>query len=110
MDVLHDPRFTEQPVTADDLGIVEIEISVLSPRRDIESMLDFNLLEDGLYLVSAGRTGFFLPQVARETGWTKEQLLDRLCTEKLGLPPDTWRKPGAKLYTFQVEVIGPELL
>ena len=35
-----------------------------------------DLLEDGLYLVSAGRTGFFLPQVARETGWTKEQLLE----------------------------------
>ena len=110
IDVLHDPRFTEQPVTLSELGELNLEISILSPPRDAASPLDFDLLNDGLYLVSAGRTGFFLPQVARETGWTKEQLLERLCTEKLHLPPDTWRKTEARLYTFQVEVIGPEPL
>ena len=106
-DVLRDPRFVTHPVTSRDVGELEIEVSVLSPPREAPSPLDFELT-DGIYLTFGGRAGFFLPQVARETGWTKEQLLDRLCTEKLGLPADTWRAPGAKLYTFQVEVVGPE--
>jgi len=39
-----------------------------------------------IYLTLNGRSGVFLPQVARETGWRRDQLLDRLCTEKDGLP------------------------
>jgi hypothetical protein len=49
----------------------------------------------------------FLPQVARDTGWTREQLLDRLAQEKMGLPLDTWRQPYAKLFTFESTIIGP---
>ena len=107
-DVLADPRFVTLPITPQDIPDLELEVSVLSPPREARDPLDFDLLEDGIYLVSGQRAGFFLPQVARETGWTKEQLLNRLCVEKLGLPADTWRKPDAKLYTFKVEVIGPE--
>jgi AmmeMemoRadiSam system protein A len=107
-DVLHDPRFVGHPVTRRDVDDLEIEVSVLSPPREAASMLDFDLLSDGIYVTFGNRAGFFLPQVARETGWTKEQLLDRLCLEKLGLPADAWREPGAKLFTFKVEVVGPE--
>jgi AmmeMemoRadiSam system protein A len=107
-DVLHDPRFVDDPVKAAELEALELEISVLSPPRAAASPLDFDPMEDGIYLVMGGRAGFFLPQVARETGWSKEQLLERLCSEKLGMPPDAWQQPGATLYTFKVQVIGPE--
>jgi AmmeMemoRadiSam system protein A len=110
-DVLHDPRFVKHPVTPADVADLEIEISVLSPPQEAKSPLEFDLLNDGIYLTFGSppaRAGFFLPQVARETGWSREQLLDRLCTEKLGLPGDAWKKPEAKLFTFKVEVIGPE--
>lgn len=107
-EVLHDPRFTDMPVTSDDVAILEIEISVLSPPRLAASPLDFEPFTDGIYLIHGSRSGFFLPQVARETRWSKQQLLNRLCEEKLGLPRDTWQKPEAKLFTFKVEVIGPE--
>ena len=107
-DVLHDPRFVKHPVTTADVPDLEIEVSVLSPPQEAQSPLEFDLLNDGIYLTFGGRSGFFLPQVARETGWTREQLLDRLCSEKLGLSADAWRKPEAKLFTFKVEVIGPE--
>ena len=106
-EVLHDPRFADHPVTSDDLANLDLEVSVLSPPRQAEWALDFELLEDGVHLIVGERAGFFLPQVARETGWTREQLLDRLCTEKLSLPPETWRTPEARLYAFKVEVIGP---
>jgi AmmeMemoRadiSam system protein A len=106
-DVLRDPRFPDLPVKLEEAVEIDIEISVLSPPRQALGPLDFDLLNDGIYLLANGRSGFFLPQVARETGWSKEQLLARLCSEKLQLPADGWRQPDAKLFTFQVEVIGP---
>src|SRR5947209_2400729 len=87
--VLQDPRFTHEPVRADELSMLELEVSVLSPARPVESPLEFDPLEHGIYLTFGGRSGCFLPQVARETGWTREQLLDSLCIEKLGLPHTT---------------------
>jgi AmmeMemoRadiSam system protein A len=108
LSVLRDPRFAREPIFAEELAWLEIEVSVLSPPRAAAHPLDFELLEHGIYLTFGQRTGCFLPQVARETGWTKEQLLDRLCLEKLGLPAQTWRDENARLHVFSVIVVGPE--
>src|SRR5207245_1385635 len=105
--VLDDPRFTDHPVTLAELANLEIEISVLSPLRPAAHPLDFDLLNDGIYLTIESRAGVFLPQVARETGWAKEQLLDRLCTEKLGFAPNAWRHQSARLFTFSTLILGP---
>jgi AMMECR1 domain-containing protein len=69
--------------------------------------MDFELLTDGIHLTIGGRVGVFLPQVARETGWLREQLLARLCTEKLGMPPTAWQLPEAKLQIFSTRILGP---
>ena len=53
------------------------------------------------------RTGTFLPQVARETGWTREQLLAQLCTEKMGLSSVAWQGPDARLLTYRTVICGP---
>ena len=106
--VLEDPRFANAPVTVEELAWLEIEVSVLSPPRPAADPLDFELLSDGIYLTFGNRSGCFLPQVAQETGWSREQLLERLCTEKMGLPASTWRQPQAVLHKFSVDVIGPE--
>jgi AmmeMemoRadiSam system protein A len=106
--VLHDPRFANDPVRLDELPRLMIEVSVLSPPIPVPSPLDFQPLEHGIFLTIGNRTGCFLPQVARETGWTREQLLERLCSEKLGLPFNSWRNPQAVLHVFSVLVIGPE--
>ncbi|MGE5611727.1 MAG: AmmeMemoRadiSam system protein A [Bacillota bacterium] len=105
--VLYDPRFRSHRVMLDELPRLEIEISVLSPLKLAEGPLDFDLLNDGIYLVCDGHTGTFLPQVARETGWTREQLLARLCTEKMGLADSAWQQPEAKLFKYNVLIIGP---
>ena len=83
--VLRDPRFASQRVTLDELGELEIELTILSPLEPAGSVTDFDLLNDGIYLHCQGETGCFLPQVARETGWDKATLLGRLCSEKMGL-------------------------
>ena len=107
MSVLGDPRFDDRPVTYDELHHLEIEISILSPLRPAAGPLEFDPMNHGIYLTCAGRAGVFLPQVARETGWSREQLLDRLCTEKIGLPPGCWRHPEARLHLFSTLILGP---
>jgi AmmeMemoRadiSam system protein A len=106
--VLEDPRFLNMPVAWDDLPNIQIELSILSPLQPTAGPLEFDLLNDGIYLSHGEQSGCFLPQVARETGWSKEQLLDRLCTEKLGLSSFSWRHPKAKLYRFTTLLVGPE--
>jgi AmmeMemoRadiSam system protein A len=106
--VLDDPRFVNRRVTADELPKLEIEITVTWPPQPAPSVTDFDPLNDGIYLTIADRGGCFLPQVARETGWDKPTLLNRLCTEKLGMPADAWKLPQAKLEKFHTLLIGPE--
>ena len=106
--VLEDPRFTMQRLQLEELPLVDMDISILSPLLPAETPLDFDLLNEGIYLVFGDRAGCFLPQVARETGWTKEQLLDRLCTEKLGVSAIVWQHPNAKLFKFSSVILGPE--
>lgn len=105
--VLEDPRFVNQRVTLGELPRLDIEISVLSPLCTTAHPLDFEPLNDGIYLTCNGRSGTFLPQVARQTGWTREQLLERLCMEKLGMPPETWREPEVRVQKYTVVLIGP---
>jgi len=105
---LRDPRFVDQPVTLDELPQLDVEVTVIGPMRPAASPLAFDPLQDGIFLTVFGRSGCFLPQVGRETGWSREQLLTRLCTEKLGLPPNAWQHPSAVLRIFSAEVIGPE--
>ena len=106
--VLEDPRFLNNPVTFVELGELDIELSILSPMMKLERPEEFDPSSAGIYLTHGDRSGCFLPQVARDTGWNREQLLNRLCTEKLGLPPETWRHPGSTLYQFTALLVGPE--
>src|SRR5437016_7641860 len=106
--VLCDPRFLDRPILFEELGALAIDISILSPLRPAAHALDFDLLNDGIYLTCGARTGVFLPQVARETGWNREQLLDRLCSEKLGMPPRSWQSGEAQLQVFSTMILGPE--
>jgi AmmeMemoRadiSam system protein A len=108
INVLEDPRFRTIPVRIGDLPQLELELTVLSPLVVAAGCLDFEPQTQGIYLTVAGRSACFLPQVARETGWDRDQLLQRLCSEKLGLSSDAWRQPGATLRTFTAEIIGPE--
>ena len=106
--VLSDPRFAGDPVRLDELPRLQIDVSVLSPLRPAPGPLEFDLYNDGIYLTWGQRAGCFLPQVARETGWDKTQLLARLCVEKMGLPPTAWQDPRARLFHFTTVVVGPE--
>ena len=93
---LHDPRFA--PVTAAELARIEIEVTVLSPRKPVASWKEIELGTHGIVLEKGGKAALFLPQVAPEQGWTIEQTLEAL-SEKAGLPSDGW-KEGARFSVF----------
>jgi MEMO1 family protein len=103
----NDPRFN--PVSHDELKELDLEISVLTPPKQVPDASLITLGQDGVIVSDGGaHQGVFLPQVATETKWSKEELLSALCREKAGLPADCWRDPKISLYTFQAEVFGHE--
>ncbi len=101
-----DPRFAGNRLTPDELKELELDISVLSPLRRIEDPLDFELGKHGVYIKRGYHSGCFLPQVAVETGWSKEKFLTQCATGKAGLAPDAWKHPDTEVYIFDAEIIS----
>lgn len=95
-----DPRFT--PVTREELDDIDIEISVLTPMRRIQSIDEFELHRHGIYIRKGFRSGTFLPQVADEVNWTKEEFIGHCSQDKAGLGWDGWR--DAELYVYEAIV------
>jgi hypothetical protein len=101
-----DPRFVGDRITPKELKEVDIEISVLSELKPTKDPLSIRLGIDGIYIKKGWHSGVYLPQVATETGWTKEQFLSHCCNDKAGLSPDAWKDPGTQVLTFTAEVFG----
>jgi len=102
---LNDYRFP--PVSPDELPDISIEISRLTPPQRIDYPNSDALLEklrphvDGVILKDGIRRATFLPQV-----WEKindpAMFLNYLC-QKMGLPPETWRRRKLEVWVYQVE-------
>ena len=96
-----DPRFPS--LSRREAPRVEIEVSVLSPLKKIESIDEFKLGRDGIYMIKGANHGTFLPQVAEETGWDTEEFLGHCARDKAGIGYYGWK--DAELYTYQTEVV-----
>ena len=97
-----DPRF--YPVKESEMKDIDIEISVLSPLRKIQSIDEFQLGRHGIYIIKGEHRGTFLPQVAEEMGWTKEEFLGHCARDKAGLAWNGWK--DAELYVYEAIVFG----
>lgn len=101
----HDHRF--EPLNAEELGKIHIDISILSkPERldysgsgDLISKL--RPLVDGVILRHGQKGATFLPQV-----WSQlpdpETFLEHLC-RKAGLSPSLWQNEHPEIYIYQVQ-------
>jgi AmmeMemoRadiSam system protein B/AmmeMemoRadiSam system protein A len=98
----NDRRFP--PVEIGELDAVEIEISVLTPYETVRGYDAIRVGTDGVLMKKDGRSAVFLPSVAVEQGWTRDEMLSHLSL-KAGLPADAWKK-NAEFYTFQAVVFG----
>jgi len=91
-------------VQADELKSIEIEISVLTPLRRIASIDEIQLGKHGIYIRKGARAGTFLPQVATETGWTKDEFLGHCAQDKAGIGWNGWK--DAEIYVYEALVFS----
>ncbi|MGB9774955.1 MAG: AmmeMemoRadiSam system protein A [Anaerolineae bacterium] len=106
----HDPRFP--PLSRRELDRTHIEISVLTVPQPLEYEGPADLLAklrpevDGVIIERGWHRATFLPQV-----WEKlpdpREFMAHLCL-KAGLPADDYRRPGLRVYTYQVEKFEEE--
>jgi AmmeMemoRadiSam system protein B/AmmeMemoRadiSam system protein A len=99
---VNDSRFP--PVSKDELKNIMIEISALTVPKSVSSASDIRIGIDGVVLKKDGYSAVFLPQVAPEQNWGRDEMLNNLSL-KAGLPADAW-KQGASFLTFQAEVFS----
>jgi hypothetical protein len=93
---LRDTRF--RPVEPEEINDLDIEVSVLTEPVAIADWTGFEVGRHGIVLVKGSRRAVFLPDVALEQGWDREQTLTHLA-RKAGLPADGWRE-GAQYFVF----------
>ena len=98
-----DPRF--HPVRPEELDVIDLEISVLSPLEETDDPEAIEVGTHGIYLISPRGRGVLLPQVATEYGWDRETFLDQTCV-KAGLRPGCWKDPETKILVFSAQVFG----
>lgn len=100
---LSDPRFS--PVRANELDELDIEVSLLTPPRHIDSLDEIRAGVDGIHVLGRhGESGCYLPQVATETGWNAHEFVRHCLREKAGLPEDAFDRGEATIEIFQAEI------
>ena len=99
---LNDPRFG--PVQPDEVPMLDIEISVLTPRTSAAPG-EIKVGRHGVSLRLGHANSVFLPQVAPQQRWNRDRLLSELC-RKAGLSRDSWRHPEAELSVFEAVVFS----
>lgn len=96
-----DPRFP--PLTAHEFKDLALEISVLSPLRQIKDVSEIQVGRHGLYIRQGSSRGLLLPQVATEHRWDRDTFLQQTCY-KAGLPPMAWKDPDTEIYLFSADI------
>ncbi len=94
-----DHRFP--PVAADELPELHVEISLLSPTRQVRDVAELEVGRDGLIISRGDKRGLLLPQVASERGWDVPTFLAQTCV-KAGLPTDAWRDASIEAFSCEV--------
>jgi MEMO1 family protein len=102
-----DPRFP--PVGVEELDNIDVEITVLSPMRQVPSPDSVVVGRHGVVIKKGAHSAVFLPQVPVEQGWNHDTYLSELCRKAL-LPRDAWKSPDARLYVFTGQVFGEKEL
>ncbi len=97
-----DPRFPS--LTPSELKDLEIEITILSPLKKIDSYQEIRLGRDGVVIERGWQRAVFLPQVAEETDWDLERFLSALC-QKGGMEENCYLDKKIRIFIFQTQII-----
>lgn len=101
-----DSRFS--PVGKSELAEIHIEISVLGPLVKMNSLEDLVIGKHGVYIKLGARSGTFLPEVAVEQKWSREEFLMGCARHKAGLSVSEIAQ--AEVYLYEVERFGERIL
>jgi len=101
-----DPRF--YPLNPGELKEIEIEISVLSSFKLINSIDEIKVGRHGLFIKKGYYQGLLLPQVAQDYKWDRLEFLKQTCT-KAGLYESCWKEKSCEIYIFSATVFGEEV-
>jgi AmmeMemoRadiSam system protein A len=96
-----DPRFP--PLTSQEYKDMALEISVLSPLKQIKNVEEIQVGVHGLYIRQGPYRGLLLPQVATEYHWDRDTFLQQTCV-KAGLPPMAWKDPETVISVFSADI------
>lgn len=100
-----DSRF--KPVEKEELGGIEVEISILTAPTPLAYVSAEELLRalqvgiDGVIILQGGRSATFLPQVWQQLP-DPQDFLSHLC-RKACLPVDAWQSGGLEVFTYRVQ-------
>lgn len=95
-----DTRF--KPVQPEELGNMQIEISVLSPRKPISDINEIEPGKHGIYIKKGLHRGTLLPQVAIAQNWDVYEFLGNCAKYKAGIGWDGWKT--AEIYIYEAFV------
>lgn len=98
-----DSRFP--PVSLSELASIHIEISVLTPMKNVISASEIEIGRHGLFIRSGFRHGLLLPQVATEHGWDRTTFLEQTCI-KAGISRNAWKQGGCEIKLFSACIFG----
>ena len=97
-----DSRF--RPIRKEETAKLQIELSVLTPRRQIFSPDEIEIGKHGIYIISGMNKGTLLPQVAEKNQWSSLEFLEYCAQYKTGLHKSGWK--DAELYTYEAIVFS----
>jgi AmmeMemoRadiSam system protein B/AmmeMemoRadiSam system protein A len=100
---LEDSRFT--PVTAQELPLLEYEVSVMSPLRRVLDIKEIKVGKHGLIMKQGETEGLLLPQVPVEERWDRDTFIEQTCL-KAGLPRQAWKEDDTDIFLFTALVFG----
>jgi len=92
------------PLRKEEMPGLVIELSILTPPREIASIEEIEVGYHGLILELGKRRGLLLPRVATDHGWDRQAFLQGVA-QKAGLSSKAWTLPGARLKVFSAQVI-----
>ena len=96
-----DPRFP--PLKENELSDLDIEISVLTPMKQISDINQIEVGKHGLMMIKGPYSGLLLPQVATQYNWDRQTFLSETC-QKAGLPANAWKEEDTEIYIFSADI------
>jgi AmmeMemoRadiSam system protein A len=97
--VTEDRRFRQ--ISNEEILFLNIEISILSPLEEINTIDDVILGKHGIFIEFGSKTGTLLPKVAIEHNMNKEEFLE-CCFNKARITSEK-EKMCSKIYIYEVD-------